>query len=443
MMAALLPFVAAPTAGATSLLPPIGDATVLTHGPLEQAMPGNLQGRLCPQSKPCTTVPYDPLVVLYVPGVPVINLETNIAELNDYIESPTIPGQKIVFAYSGGARDTLGWMQEHANDPKAPPSKDLSFVLIGNPTRKYGGIDSVLGGPVMDPVTAPYEVLDVAQQYDLISDFPQNPFNMLAVANAVAGFVYLHLDYANVNVDDPNNYVWTEGNVTYVYVPTENLPLLEPLRRDGMGWLADALNAPLKAMVEQGYDRSWLPAEPQGGTPEVTSAAMTFSKLGTVKATSRSLGTKIEDVNPDTAGDAKPDTAVDAKVDATKVDAIKVDATEVDDSKTGETTTEPVSGGTVAADPAPSTTTPSTATPSTTPGATQSGGGKHRLPRTPLRDKLFGTTTKVPAATDDVAATATSTTTKSVTKITTKAVNRSTATSTPKGSEKAPDKSGE
>ena len=361
-------------------------------------MPGNLQGKLCPASKPCTTVPYDPLVVVDVPGVPVINLETNIAELNEYIETPTIPGQKIVFAYSGGARDAYGWMQEHANDPSAPSANDLSFVLIGNPTRKYGGIESVLGGPVMDPTTEPYKVLDVTQQYDLISDFPQNPFNMLAVANAVAGFVYLHLDYADVNVDDPNNYVWTEGNVTYVYVPTENLPLLEPLRQDGMGWLADALNAPLKAIVEQGYDRSWLPAEPQGGTPEVTSAAVTSSKLSTVK---------VEDV----------DTKVDVKTDDT---------------------TEPVSDGTVAADPTPSTTTPSTNS-----GTTQSSGGKHRLPRTPLRDKIFGTTTKVATTTDDVASTTKPVTTKPVTtkpgttKFTTKAVNKSFTKSTAKASDRS------
>ena len=230
VMAALLPLAFAPGAEAASLLPG-GDATVLAHGPSPYAMAKNLQGRMCPKSKPCATVPYDPLIVILIPGVPMLGLAENIARLNSSIESPTIPGKKVVFAFSGGSRDTLGWMQEHADDVDAPGQDDLSFVLIGNPTRLHGGSSSIIGGQLMDPDTVPYDVLDIAQQYDFIADFPQNPFNMLALANAMAGFVYLHLDYSDVDVDDPDNYVWTQGKVTYVFAPTENLPLLEPLRR--------------------------------------------------------------------------------------------------------------------------------------------------------------------------------------------------------------------
>ena len=64
-----------------------------------------------------------------------------------------------------------------------------------------------------------------------------------------------------MDIDDPANTVWTEGNTKYVFVPTENLPLLEPLRRIGLTELADALNGPLKEIVEQGYHRN-LPTDP-------------------------------------------------------------------------------------------------------------------------------------------------------------------------------------
>ena len=93
-----------------------------------------------------------------------------------------------------------------------------------------------------------------------VADFPDNPLNLLAMANALAGFAFVHLDYTDVDIDDPNNTVYTVGNTTYVLVPTENLPLLEPLRLVGLDSVADALNEPLKAMVESGYDRS-IPAE--------------------------------------------------------------------------------------------------------------------------------------------------------------------------------------
>lgn len=305
LLAALLPFVATPSAGASSLLPG-SDSTVLAHGPMPGAMPSNLQGKLCPQSKPCTTTPYVPLILVLIPGVPLLGLEKNVASLNDYIELPTTPGKKVVFAFSGGARDTLGWMQEHANDVDAPNRDDLSFVLIGNPTRQYGGSSSIIGGGVMDPDTVPYDVLDIAQQYDFISDFPQNPFNLLALANAAAGFVYLHLDYKNVDVDDPANYVWKEGKVTYVYVPTKDLPLLEPLRREGMGWLADILNDPLKAIVEQGYNRSWLPAAPQGGTADVSPAAIGAAQARTLNTSGTSGGLQRNAIDGDAIDGTAP-----------------------------------------------------------------------------------------------------------------------------------------
>jgi diacyltrehalose acyltransferase len=92
------------------------------------------------------------------------------------------------------------------------------------------------------------------RQYDYASDFPDNQFNLLAVVNVFAGFAFLH-DYRNVNPADLANARWTEGNITYILVPTPNLPLLEPLRLIGLTGLADALNAPLKALVEQGYNR--------------------------------------------------------------------------------------------------------------------------------------------------------------------------------------------
>src|SRR5712675_1449631 len=112
--------------------------------------------------------------------------------------------------------------------------QNLSFVLIGNPCRKYGGYTIPVGqliGLVTPPDTQ-YQVVDVARQYDGWADAPTDPNNQLAVANAMAGGLFIHTDYTNVNLNDPNNVTWKEGNITYVLVPTQIVPLLLRFR----GW---------------------------------------------------------------------------------------------------------------------------------------------------------------------------------------------------------------
>ncbi len=115
---------------------------------------------------------------------------------------------------------------------RAPPEpEDLSFVLIGNGGRDYGGVNGWFwGGNLLEtpPTDTQYEIVDIAREYDPpIADFPTNPFNLLALANGIAAFSYVHLRYDEVNLDDPDNIVWKEGKTTYVHVPTDHLPLLQ------------------------------------------------------------------------------------------------------------------------------------------------------------------------------------------------------------------------
>jgi hypothetical protein len=250
--AALLPLLAVSTAGAATVPPVPSPATVLTIFPWEGSMEDELQGALCQAPNNCVQIDQ----FLWDPNG-LATIETTI---------DTTPGTKVVFSYSEGARSVTDWLNEHADDPDAPSPDELSFVVIGNPTRAYGGSDS----QVM-PQTQ-YQVIDISRQYDTASDFPDNPFNLLALLNSLAAFTVIHTDYEDVDMHDPANIVWKEGNTTYVFVPTENLPLLEPLRQFGLTGLADALNGPLKEIVERGYDRSYLPTteEEPAGTPALS-----------------------------------------------------------------------------------------------------------------------------------------------------------------------------
>ncbi|MCH9667608.1 MAG: PE-PPE domain-containing protein [Actinomycetia bacterium] len=228
-------------------LPP-GPARVLTVDTLTAG--GNaddLQGVVCEAPRVCTAVPY-----------PYLNRPAGVVELDEALRTYASE-QLIVYGYSQGARVAKDWLDQYAGTEDALSPSALSFVLIGNPGRKYGG--SRVGLDEMTPDTE-YNVLDVSRQYDLSSDTPDNPLNLLAMINAYAGFSSIHVDYEDVDIYDPANYVWTEGNTTYVFVPTERLPILGFLYGVGLAGLADALDAPLRAQIEKAYDRSYLPAEP-------------------------------------------------------------------------------------------------------------------------------------------------------------------------------------
>ncbi|QZT64966.1 PE-PPE domain-containing protein [Mycolicibacterium austroafricanum] len=224
--------------------PTAGAATVLTFTPLPHRITEALQGTMCQSPNTCTEVVYD----FSLP----VSVDRITTAINAATSDPTSEAEVIVFALSGGAGAAGEWMRKHAADEGAPPAEKLSFVWMGNPGRKYGGSSRRFA---TSPQTQ-YKVLDIARQYDPVADSPDDPFNLLAHLNLMAGLLSpLHIDYAEVNVDDPRNIRWTEGNTTYVLVPTDRLPLLYPLRALGLGALADSLDRPLRGIIERGYDR--------------------------------------------------------------------------------------------------------------------------------------------------------------------------------------------
>lgn len=169
----------------------------------------------------------------------------------------TTPPPTTMLGFSQGATIASNWIKQNAANPFAPSPENLSFVLAGNPQRKYGGIRSDLGIDTPTP-DSDYSVVDIAIEYDGAADFPDDLLNFLAVANALAGFQYVHIfGYADVDLENDEKLTWVDGNTTYVLIRRENIPLLEPLRMLGLTELADSLNAPLKAIIDRAYDRDY------------------------------------------------------------------------------------------------------------------------------------------------------------------------------------------
>ncbi len=194
-----------------------------------------------------------------------------------------------------------------------PPPQNIVFVTIGDPTNSDGGLLAKLPHvhiPILDatipnaPVETPYDTIEIVHEYDGYADLPDNPLNLLAVLNAVAGVVYEHPNKSGVDLSDPRNVVTVDtnslgGTTTHILVPTDQLPLTRPLRSLGVpDRFVDRLDAPLRRIINTGYS---------GERPERSSRPASLDGVGTDRTlpATRVAGVK----GPKTAGTKGPKTA--------------------------------------------------------------------------------------------------------------------------------------
>jgi hypothetical protein len=207
------------------------------------------------------TMPFDQSV-----GQGVVNLDQAI---NQTSSAQPVGDSIVVFGYSQSARIAS---IEKGNLAAAGSNLPLSFVLIGNPNRPNGGIlerfqgvKVPIAGITFDgatPTNTNFQTVDVTRQYDGWSDFPNNPLNPFATANAIAGIQYLHSDYQSVGLGDAL-YQGSYGDTDYYMIPSQRLPLLIPLEQAGVpSPVVTMLDAPARVLVESGYDRTISPGAP-------------------------------------------------------------------------------------------------------------------------------------------------------------------------------------
>jgi hypothetical protein len=176
-----------------------------------------------------------------------------------------------------------------------------TFVLVGNPSRPNGGLSerlaglgiSALGGTKAETISTPTETAgaaegevttyDYARQYDFFADFPDRPLNAFAMTNAVFGAILAHGSYGPLDSSNglvgvimshnpygtvgPEDAIFQDqvGDTAYYLIPSEVLPMLQPLAFIGVPQpIILALDAPLRVLVEAGYDRTISPGTPTG-----------------------------------------------------------------------------------------------------------------------------------------------------------------------------------
>lgn len=182
----------------------------------------------------------------------------------------TTAGGRTVVGISQGAMVADEVQRRLADDPHAPPADQLNFVMIADPTRQGGFFSLLPTGtyiPILDFTTGPppdsqFDSIVLVQQYDGVADFPDRPWNVVSVANALMGFLYYHLPpdhYLHVGIPSSGGVstTGTRGGTTTTYlIPSPDLPLTRPLRDLGVPTDAvDRLDDALRPIVDAGYSR--------------------------------------------------------------------------------------------------------------------------------------------------------------------------------------------
>jgi hypothetical protein len=232
---------------------------------------------------PATGGNYTPVLVPTPESFSSTSVSTGLADLQAAMEQQQMnyPGDPyLVEGYSQSAVITID--EENQLLQSGQPTSDLTLLLLGSLNRPDGGIFERFPGLVL-PGTAGFDfngaeptdgisTIDIANQYDFFADFPQYPINLLADLNAVFGIIYAHAAYGDGPLPEQVPAIWpdsepltgpfevvkqVDGDTTFYFVPTTELPLLDPLRSLGVPEsVLNIFQPALQVIVEAGYDRS-------------------------------------------------------------------------------------------------------------------------------------------------------------------------------------------
>lgn len=207
----------------------------------------------------------------------------------------------VLFGHSQGAAVISNTLRSLSDTLTDEEKARLEVVLTGNIDNPAGGLWSRLGFlghiPILDvttgvptPTDTGIKFTSIIMEYDGVGNAPKYWGNPLAVANAIAGFVYLHgttlspdmyspkepCDIANCRVPDyyptveeytaavrdPANAKTDQFGNTYITVPTATLPIVMPFldlasRTHTTAFvkpLVDLVSPVLRVLIDLGYD---------------------------------------------------------------------------------------------------------------------------------------------------------------------------------------------
>lgn len=285
------------------------------------------------------------------------SITQGIASLSDHFDDALArleAGEQFtVVGFSAGSLVVNDFMRELASDPNAPAKSQVKFILVADSSRQKLLDGSSKYNPQYDytyrpaPATA-YDIDVVTGEYDGAADLPDRWWNFLAVANAIAGGIFVHVPMMFANYEDPNvaRVLSTEtndlGGVTTTYlVKAKTLPLVQLLP------FLKSQEASLKAKIDAGYSRNDTVATAtfaarSAAVPEAAVAEAADSEAAAPEAADE-VSAPVEDnadveASPDPVeSDGDPGEAAESHTRTTKASKNEADAGEdVEASKSDE-----------------------------------------------------------------------------------------------------------
>ncbi|WP_024447950.1 PE-PPE domain-containing protein [Mycolicibacterium iranicum] len=258
------------------------------------------------------------------------SITQGIASLSDHFDDALArleAGEQFtVVGFSAGSLVVNDFMRELATDPNAPTKSQVKFILVADSSRQKLLDGSSKYNPQYDytyrpaPETA-YDIDVVTGEYDGAADMPDRWWNFLAVANAIAGGIFVHVPMMFADYEDPTvaRVLSTEtntlgGTTTTYLVKAKTLPLVQLLP------FLKSREAELKAKIDAGYSRN------------DTVATATFAARSAAVPEAAAPEAADEAATPEAADEAAPvkgDADVEGTKDAAESDS---DAGEADDS---------------------------------------------------------------------------------------------------------------
>jgi hypothetical protein len=209
-----------------------------------------------------------------------------VLDLQDAIDAntPNAGDRVIILGYSQSARiATIAKRNFIDNyDPADPDATPIAgFVFVSNPNKPNGGIlqryklfgtipffgitfdgAAPTNGPQNPDGSYVAPTKDITFIHDPISDHPVWVLNPLAMANALAGYFYLHGE--TPIAEDPDLiHQGSAGDTDYYVVDNDIVPILRPLGSLGAPhFVLTALDEPIRVLVETAYRRDLGPGMP-------------------------------------------------------------------------------------------------------------------------------------------------------------------------------------
>ena len=142
---------------------------------------------------------------------PTGTIQVGAAALNKLIRG--IDGDIVVVTHSQGGQCATSWLKQHANTRDAPSPDRLSFILTGNPVRRYGHAPWITEREIT-PDNTQYKITDIGRRWDGWANFSWNPRSLIGMFAP-----YGHTDYSGVDLNNAANTYTRVGNTTYVLTP--------------------------------------------------------------------------------------------------------------------------------------------------------------------------------------------------------------------------------